>query len=474
MSKRGLINFQRESCSRNGQPTWLLRTLDGKEVEAFTRFSEFAQRYAPRTTKRYLEVVGRFLDYLFEAGVFGDIPLTTRRINAVIDAYPLLLRDGSQLTARRVLQHASSDSDDRWLATTAEALGWPPLKAGSFSNTLAAINHFLSLSESLSKEELERASLLGIEHYGKPEGLIKALQGKVMVTSMEVHRMRQNSILGSVAKYADKGIRRPRRIRTSGAGGQEDVENKAFPLEHLPALIEAATSWRDKALWLLLAASGIRPSEGLNLLIEDVETDEQRVYVIDPNGRHFLPPEDVLEKPRFKGRAMASTYLFSPLRQEFFRALEQYLKFEYVPTAKPGGPRFLFQYVEARKRGQPLIGASDTALAMSFKKAVVAAGIPLPFDGEIYTPRSLRHLYGVYMLNDFPIDPRNGRFGLPITDVQMLMGHKRLSTTQKYARVKRERLMQRLHASDQELLHLSQEELGLLPSAIAEKLRYVN
>jgi len=414
--------------------------------------------------------VGRFLDYLLEAGIFGDTPPTARRLNAVIDAYPLLLRDGAVLTARRVRLEAPKNSDDHWLAETAEALGWPPMKTGSFSNTVAAVNHFLSLSESLAKEEFERASLLGIEHNSRPEELINALQGKVAVPSVEVHRMRQNSMLGSVAKYAAKGIRRPRRMRTSGAEVQADVENKAFPIEHLTSLIDAATSWRDKALWLLLAASGIRTSEARNLLLEDVLPDEQKVYVIDPSRRRFIPPKDVLEKPRFKGRTIAATYLFPPLRQKFFYALEQYLKFEYVPTAIPGEPCFLFQYVEPRRRGQPYISASDAALTKSFKKAATEGGVPLPFDGEMYTPHSLRHLYGVYMLNDYPIDPRNRRFGLPITDVQMLMGHKKLSTTQKYARVKSELLIKKLRASDHELLQLSQEELSLLPSAVVAKL----
>lgn len=467
-----LKNLTRERTTRNGESSWLLRTLDGQEVEAFSRFSEFAQRYKPRTTKRYLEVVGRFLDYLYEAGVFGDAPLTTKRLNAVIDAYPLLLRDGSALTAQRVLERASSNSDDQWLAATAAALGWQPMRPGSFSNTLAAINHFLSLSESLALEEFERASVLGIEHHGTSEGLIKAMQGKGAVASAEVHRMRQNSMLGSVAKYAAKGIRRPRRLRISGPGGQEDTQNKDFPLEHLPALIEAATSWRDKALWLLLAASGIRTSEARNLLLEDVLPDEQKVYVRDPSGRHFVPSKDVLEQPRFKGRAMAATYLFPPLRQQFFHALEQYLNLEYVPTANPGQPRYVFQYDEPRRRGLPLVNASDSALAKSFKKAAHNAGIPLPFHGKEYTPHSLRHLYGVYMLNDYPVDPRNGRFGLPVTDVQMLMGHARLSTTQKYARVKRERLMRRLQASDQALLHLTREELKLLPNAVVKRLEH--
>lgn len=463
-----LKNLTRETTTRNGQKTWRLRTAQGQELEAFTRFAEFAERYSPRTTKRYLEVVGRFLDYLIEAGVFEHPAPTARRLNAIIDAYPLLLRDGSELTASRIRQRAQPNPDDDWLVATALGLGWSPQKAGSFSNTLAGINHFLALSESLAREELERASLLGIAHNDKPEGLIRALQGTVTVSSAEVHRMRQNSMLGSVAKYASKGIRRPQRLRGSGQTAQQDTENKDFPLEHLQALIGAATSWRDKALWLLLAASGIRTSEARNMLLDDILPEEQRVYVIDPDGRRFKPPSTVLEQPRFKGRAIAATYLFPPLRQWFFEALEQYLNLEYVPT----GDRYLFQYVEPTRRGEPLVNASDSAIAKSFKKAAYRAGVPLPFDGEEYTPHSLRHLYGVYMLNDYPVDPSTGRFGLRITDVQMLMGHAKLSTTQKYARVKRERLMQKLQASDQALLHLTPDERLQLPAAVVHRLEH--
>jgi integrase len=318
MSKHGLRNLKKETCSHNGQATLLLRTLNGREVEAFSRLFEFAQRYAPRTTKRYLEVVGRFLDYLFEAGVFEDTRLTTRRLNAIINGYPVLLRDGTELTARRVLQHATQNSENHWLAVTATALGWTPIKVGSFSNTLAAVNHFLPLSESLAREKYEHASLLGVEHNSRPDGLIKALQGKVQLTSMKVHRMRLNSMTGSVAKYAEKGIWHPRNMRVSGTSVQEDVENKAFSPEHLNPLIEAATSWCDKALWLLLAASGIRTSEARNMLLEDVLPNKQKVNVIDPSVRRFTPARDVFERPRFKGRAIAATYLFAPLRQKFF------------------------------------------------------------------------------------------------------------------------------------------------------------
>ena len=466
----GLKNLVREDTTRNGRKTWRLHTLQGHEVEAFTRFAEHAQSYNPRTEKRYMEVVGRFLDYLYEAGVFGDSPPTIRRLNAIIDAYPNLLRDGSELTARRIREQSMPAADDGWLADTATALNWTPLKSSSFSNTLAGVNHFLSLSESLAREELERATLLGLEHAGQPQGLIRALQGTVTMSSREVYRMRQNSMLGSVAKYVSNGIRRPSRIRTAAQNFQADTQNKDFPLEYIEPLIEAATSWRDKALWLLLAASGIRTSEARNLLLEDIVAAEQKVYVLDPEGRRCRPASSVLNEPRFKGRAIAATYLFPPLRQWFFEALEQYLNLEYVPTAD----RSLFQYVEPNRRGQSLANASDTALGKAFKKAAARAGVPLPFDGGEYTPHSLRHLYGVYMLNDYPLDPAAGRFGLPITDVQMLMGHKNLSTTQKYARVKTARLMQRLEASDRATLHLGDSERLMLPTQILKSLEYAH
>lgn len=462
-----LKNLSRLNSTRNGQHTWRLYTSDGAELEAFTRFANFAERFSPRTKKRYMEVVGRFLDYLIEAGLFGSPAPTVRRLNDVIDAYLPFLRDGSLLTVERIRRHETPGSDDDWLLDTAVALAWDPLVRGSFSNTIAALNHFLVLSASLAREEMERAELLGLAHGGSPDGLIRALRGSITVSNAEVHRMRQNSMLGSVAKFAANGMKRPRGLRGPSAG-QTDTQNKDFPLEHLQALVGAATSWRDKALWLLLAASGIRTSEARNLLLEDILPDQQKVYVIDPSDRRFRPPSAIVEQPRFKGRAVAATYLFPPLRQWFFEALEKYLTLEYVPT----GDRHLFQYVEPGRRGEPYVNASDTALASSFKKAAARAGVPLPFDGEEYTPHSLRHLYGVYMLNDYPVDPNAGRFGLPITDVQMLMGHAKLETTQKYARVKRDRLMQKLEASDRALLHLDSTEILLLPSEVAQRLKH--
>ena len=453
MAKRGLKNLVREKDVRNGLPTWRLKTLDGTPVEAFSAFCEHNVDYAFSTQKRYAETVSRFIDYLFEADVFGR-STSAKHINAVIDAYPILLRDGSDVTALRIEQNDFKSDSDQWLVGVARELDWEPLRPNSFANTLAAVNRFLKLSESLAREASEKASLLGVKLEIGEVPLIKALDGLVTLSRHEILAIKQNSMLGNVVKFAPKGIQRAKRLRGPASPGQIDRKVLDFPLSEFPKLVGAANSWRDRALWLLLAASGIRTSEAKNLLLEDVDLVNQQVYVFDPSGRRSLLGLNHPVQHRFKGREMAMTYLFSPLKADFFYALEQYLRIEYVPCYKQGEPQYLFQYIEPTRRGEPLVNASDAALAQSFKKALKLANVAITHGEADWTLHSLRHLYGVYMLNDYPVDLAAGEFGLQLVEVQMLMGHKSIRSTAHYARSKHRRLVAKLEASDRNVLGL--------------------
>ncbi len=476
MSRTGLKNFVRRETVQNGQDSWRLEMLDGSPVPAFSSFCGSISDLAASSRKRYAEVVSRFLDYLYECGAL-DQPISARRLNVIIDVYPILLRDGCGEVAKRIEQRftescemlsGSPDEDDEaWLAQVARELDWDAIQPSSFANTLAAVNRFLRLSESLAREAAERQTVLfGGETDFAP--LIEALRRTDERRWREVVAMKQNSLLGSVAKFAPSGIRRPKRLRNRKARPQE--ENLDFPLDQIPRLIQAATSWRDKALWLLLGASGIRLSEARNLLLEDVDLVQQRVYVYDPRGRRYKLESTDEIRYRFKGREVAHTYLFSPLREQFFETLEKYLRHEFIPKSKPGEPQYLFQYIDPARRGMPLVDASDSALAKSFRRAVVAAAIPHLMRRRRWTIHSLRHLYGVYMLNDFPVDPKKGTYGLDLVEVQMLMGHAKISATALYARGKHRRLVEKLAASDATILGLMPAEAALLPGAIQNRL----
>lgn len=461
MNSRGLRNLIREQVTMFGRPSWKLSTKSGEPIEAFTLFCSANLGYAYATQKRYAEAASKFLDYLYEAEVF-DRPVSARYLNAVVNAYPVVLRDGCNVVAKRVAESTSEASENLWLARVASALKWKASKPGSFSNTLAPINLFLKLSESLARETQERASLLGIDTSKEAGPLFDVLAGIRPVSSAELAALKQNSMLGSVAKVLPRGFRRPPGLRAPSNLVPTHRSSKDFPLEYLDSVAAEATSARDRCLWYLLAGSGIRTSEARNLLLDDIDFARQRVYVYDPLATR---PEIAASDPisiRFKGRQMANTYIFEPLRRKFFAELENYIKYEYVPTPE-GRPKFVFQYVESQHRGEPLIHASDAALGQSFMRAVRRANVPARIGGGNWTLHSLRHLYGVYMLNEFPVNPSRGEKGLRLVEVQMLMGHKQIRTTAKYARQKANRLSEKLEAADIAMLACAFPEPEPLP-----------
>jgi len=67
-------------------------------------------------------------------------------------------------------------------------------------------------------------------------------------------------------------IKRPHRLRSPFRGDLGSIHTKRldFPLPEIAGLLESSTSYRDKALWSLLAASGIRLHEALNLRLEHI------------------------------------------------------------------------------------------------------------------------------------------------------------------------------------------------------------
>jgi integrase len=136
------------------------------------------------------------------------------------------------------------------------------------------------------------------------------------------------------------------------------------------------------------------------------------------------------EKLRFKGRVVSEVFLFEPLKTKFFTALELYLLHEYLPTKEH---EYVFQILEPSRRGVPYKNASDATRVTSFKRTVRRAGVPGPSYApkHVWTPHSLRHAYGVYLLNYLPTP--NG-LGLRLEEVQYLMGHKDIKTTRGYAR----------------------------------------
>lgn len=149
---------------------------------------------------------------------------------------------------------------------------------------------------------------------------------------------------------------------------------------------------RNRALLELLYGAGLRVSEAAGLSIEDLQLDQGLVHVRQGKGR--------------KARRV-------PLGGQAQLALEEWL--EQHPSSS--GPVFLNRY---RKR----------LSARSMHRIVRASGRENGLGG--LHPHALRHSCATHMLSG----------GADLRSIQEQLGHASLSTTQRYAHVSVERLLE--------------------------------
>jgi integrase/recombinase XerD len=122
-------------------------------------------------------------------------------------------------------------------------------------------------------------------------------------------------------------------------GGDE----KTFPFDLAEKLIRSAPNLRNKLLWSLIAASGIRVSEAQTMFETDVIIDasaldsklqkrrrvtSKKVVVIDPDTRRsklkgYLTETEINQLPP-KGRKNSDTYLIEPFASMFWQYLAEY------------------------------------------------------------------------------------------------------------------------------------------------------
>ena len=156
---------------------------------------------------------------------------------------------------------------------------------------------------------------------------------------------------------------------------------------------------RDKAMFELMYACGLRASELIQLDVSSVDTDEEQVRVEGKGGRTRIVP--------------VGEHAAQSLRRYLDRGRPQLLG---IADDRQTACLFL------TKSGQRL-SPSDVRrrLEICLRSAGVAAGI---------SPHSLRHSFATHLLNG----------GADLRSVQELLGHRSISATQIYTRVESARL----------------------------------
>lgn len=458
-----LVHVKKKPANVLGEQSWQLRDPTGAEIVVFTEFCKKLKGLALASRRAYTTAVSRFIDYLYEVQILGGTPVSRSSVNTSIDYYLELLRTGEKISL------AVHQGDETWydegdelkearLRAVARRLGIKSLASGSWDNNLAGLNRFLNLCKELEQQSHELALLKGgvkadLVHQAEIDyrPLLEAVDGVANLSRFEVNYIKQSTMLGGVIRFRGNDLARPKGLRKSSREvSQVDVDWLDFPEEHFEALLVSATTWRDRALWSLLHASGLRRSEGLNLQWCDIDFIKREVFVLDPNllryGRDITPEE---RERRFKGRTVSWTYLRQPYKDWFFEYLMRYRREEYhLPNDDND---FVFQYLIAPHYGRPLYQATDETLNSTFTDAVKRAGIPGPPVARtyVYTVHSLRHAFGRFVVNDFPVAGQAEK-GLTLAEAQLMLGHKDVVSTRRYARKRTDRLKEKLLKSDAE------------------------
>jgi integrase/recombinase XerC len=154
---------------------------------------------------------------------------------------------------------------------------------------------------------------------------------------------------------------------------------------------------RDRAIFDLLYGTGLRVGELVALSVRDFDAGRREVRVWGKGGRERVVP--------VPGKALAS--------------LRGYL-------AARSGPGLFAQPLFLNSRGTRL---SDRGVRKLLARRLLEVGI-----ARRASPHALRHSFATHLLDA----------GVDLRSVQELLGHARLSTTQRYTHVSAERLA-RIH-----------------------------
>jgi integrase/recombinase XerC len=170
---------------------------------------------------------------------------------------------------------------------------------------------------------------------------------------------------------------------------------------------EDAASWpaRDRAILELLYGCGIRNAELTGLNLEDIHWANDAILV--------------------HGKGQKQRYV--PLGDAAAEALRTYLTEREALLAaaeKSGRDRTPALFVNLRLRGLDKLGGQARLTTRSVGRIVKKIAILRGLSSDVH-PHTLRHAFGTHLLEE----------GADLRAIQELLGHERLSTTQRYTQL---------------------------------------
>jgi integrase/recombinase XerC len=260
--------------------------------------------------------------------------------------------------------------------------------------TIELARFALYLGPDLRWRDVDHVSIRGFLSHLHASGLSKVSIARALAALRSMYRwlareglVRQNPAkLVATPRLPKKLPRVPTLEEINGLLDNKMPETAAFPA-------------RDRAIFELLYGCGLRNSELVGIQMSDIE---------DANGVILV-----------RGKGKKQRYV--PLEGAAADALAAYRKIRRQALAETGkNTRRLF----INLRGGPL---TTRSVARIVKQIAMARGLPPDLH-----PHTLRHAFGTHMLSE----------GADLRAIQELLGHERLSTTQKYTQLSMTHVME--------------------------------
>lgn len=290
---------------------------------------------------------------------------------------------------------------DSFLSYLADERRFSPLTVLAYRTDLARFAEFWE--KEFAHREASRTPLAAIDALAVRSHLAALHRARLSNRSLSRHLSTLRSFFrwacreGHLEKNPAAGLPVPRAPRSLP---------RAMTLSDTESLLEAADEdafpERERALFELLYATGLRVSEAASLDIEDVDLSSRLVRVTGKGGKERIVP--------FGEPAEEAVRAYLPLRARL--------------RARGAGE-------ESHEEGEPLFvnarGGRLTTRSMArlLKRRLRAAGLPPQIS-----PHALRHTFATHLL----------QAGADLRAIQELLGHASLSTTQKYTHLDAARL----------------------------------
>lgn len=246
-----------------------------------------------------------------------------------------------------------------------------------------------NLCEKTQQTYLQQIAAYARHFHCSPDAL-----GAAEVRAYQLHLIEVRKLAPASVRIASAALRFLYRVTLKRGWAPDDIPMPKAPFK-LPVVLSreevmqflAAVQYPKLRVLLMSAyAAGLRVSEATHLKVSDIDSQRMMLRVDQGKGR----------KDRY---VMLSPRLLEALRT-------------YWKSARP--ETWLFP---GDRPGQPI---TRSAVAAACQKARLAAGIAKPI-----TPHSLRHAFATHLLES----------GTDVRTIQLLLGHRSLSTTSRYLKV---------------------------------------